>query len=278
MLALALAVVSSLAYGSADFVGGMAARGAHILRVLAVTAPAGFLTGLLLLPLVGGEWSAGAVAWGAASGIASIAALTLLYRSLALGPMGVLSPITAVISAILPASVGLLAGERIDAVAGVGIGLALVAVLMVSAGGGALGMRPSRTALALALGAGVAIGASLICLNQSPTDSGVAPIVAGRAVAAAALMLAFIAGRAHLPPARPRWQLAAGAGVIDSLANLAFLLAVREGELAIVAVVVALYPAATVLLARLALGERLAASQLAGLALAAAAVSLLALS
>jgi drug/metabolite transporter (DMT)-like permease len=275
--ALLFAVASSLTYGCADFAGGLAARRAHILRVVAITAPASLAVGLLLLPLLGGRWSPAGVAWGAASGIASAAAFTLLYQCLSMGPMGVLSPITALVSAILPAGVGILDGDRLDVLAVVGIGLALIAVLLISGGGGATSIRPYRTALLLAVGAGAAIGASLICLDRSPHDSGVTPIVVGRTVSSGTLMFAFLVRRSHLPAGRPQWELAAGAGAMDSLANLAFLLAVRDGELAIVSVVTSLYPAGTVVLARVVLGERLARSQAAGLALAAAALALLAL-
>jgi len=96
-------------------------------------------------------------------------------------------------------------------------------------------------------------------------------------VSAALVLTAALALRGRLGDSRPSVPAAAGAGALDSLANLSFLLAVREGELAVVAVITALYPAATVLLARALLAERIGATQLAGLGLAAVAVSLLAL-
>ena len=91
-----------------------------------------------------------------------------------------------------------------------------------------------------------------------------------------AVLAAAFAVRGRLGDARPSLPASAGAGALDSLANFAFLLAVREGDLAIVAVITALYPAGTVLLARAFLAERIGRTQLAGLGLAAVAVSLLA--
>jgi len=248
-----------------------------VLRVVAIAAPASLLVELLLWPIFGAQFDQGAVAWGAASGVASAAAFALLYRTLAIGPMSVLSPVTAIVSAALPVGVGLIGGEQLSGLAVGGIALALVAVVVISGGPDERGERPSRHALLLAFGAGAAIALQLVCLDQTPGDSGIAPLIVGRAVSSATVLAAVVALHARLGDRRPSVPAAAGAGALDSLANLSFLLAVREGELAVVAVITALYPAATVLLARALLAERIGATQLAGLGLAAVAVSLLAL-
>ncbi|HWK27572.1 MAG TPA: EamA family transporter [Solirubrobacter sp.] len=277
MTALLLALASSLAYGSADFLGGVASRGAHVLRVVVIAAPVSLLVEVLIWPAVGADFAAGALWWGAASGLASAAGFALLYRTLAIGPMSVLSPITALVSAALPVAVGLLSGERLGVLAVVGMTLALVAIAIVSGGtDGGDGARVSRGALVLAVGAGTAIAVQLICLDRAPDDSGLAALLVGRAVSSAVVVGAAVALRAQLGSARPSTSAAVAAGALDSLANFAFLLAVRSGDLAIVAVITALYPASTVLLARAFLGERMGRAQLAGLGLAAAAVSLLA--
>src|SRR3954463_3226540 len=142
--ALFLALMSSLAYGAADFLGGLAARGAHVLRVVVIAAPASLLVELLLWPVVGATFTADAVAWGAASGVASAAAFALLYRTLAIGPMSVLSPVTALVSAARPVAVGLVSGEQLTAIAAAGMVLALGAVVLVSGGADISGARPSR--------------------------------------------------------------------------------------------------------------------------------------
>lgn len=271
-----LALTSSLAYGAADFLGGVAARGAHVLRVVVIAAPASLLVELLLWPAVGASFTLGAVAWGAASGVASAAAFALLYRTLAIGPMSVLSPVTALVSALLPVCVGFLSGERLGGLALSGMTLALAAVVIVSGGTDPRGLRPSQQAVALAFGAGAAIALQLVCLDQAPSDSGVAPLLVGRTVSSAVVLGAAFALRARLGEHRPSFPASAAAGGLDSLANFAFLLAVREGDLAIVAVITALYPVGTVLLARALLAERIGRMQLVGLGLAAVAVSLLA--
>nr|WP_237532841.1 EamA family transporter [Streptomyces sp. SID4912] len=271
-----LALSSSFAYGCADFLGGLGARKAHVLRTVMIAAPAGLAVELLLWPLLGASYDAGAVGWGAASGVASAAAFALLYRTLAIGPMNVLSPVTAMVSAALPVAAGLLQGERLGAAGLVGLPLALVAVVLVSAGHGAGSVRPSRTALLLASGAGGAIALQLILLHQAPSDSGVAPLIAGRAVSSALTLTAAVLLRRRLGPERPAYAVSGAAGVLDSLANLLFLLAARSGDLAVVAVITALYPAGTVLLARGVLAERVHRGQIVGLGTAAVAVGLLA--
>src|SRR4051794_450052 len=125
--ALFLALASSLADGAADYLGGVAARGAHVLRVVVIAAPASLLVELLLWPVVGATFSPGAVTWGAASGLASAAAFALLYRTLAIGPMSVLSPVTALVSAVVPGFVGLLPGGGVTRLRLCGLGLALLA-------------------------------------------------------------------------------------------------------------------------------------------------------
>ncbi|MGW1622231.1 EamA family transporter [Streptomyces sp. NPDC002172] len=277
MIALLLALGSSLAYGCADFLGGLGARKAHVLRTVMVAAPASLAVELLLWPLLGASFDPGALGWGAASGVASAAAFALLYRTLAIGPMNVLSPVTALVSAALPVGVGLLQGEHLAATGLLGLPLALVAVVLVSAGHGAGSTRPSRTALLLAFGAGAAIALQLVFLHQAPSDSGVAPLIVGRAVSSAVTLAAAGLMHRRLGPERPAYALSATAGVLDSVANLLFLLAARSGDLTVVAVITALYPAGTVLLARGVLAERIHRAQFAGLGTAAVAVSLLAL-
>jgi drug/metabolite transporter (DMT)-like permease len=276
-VALLLALASSFAYGAADFLGGVSARGAHVLRVIVIAAPASLLVEVLLWPLMGATFASGAVTWGAASGVASAASFGLLYRTLAMGPMSVLSPVTALVSAALPVGVGLVEGDHVSGLAAVGMTLALVSVVVVSGGTDAGSLRPSRMALALAFGAGGAIALQLICLNQAPDDSGIAPLLVGRMMSSVVVLTIAFTLRGRLGDARPNFAASAAAGALDSLANFAFLLAVREGALAVVAVITALYPAGTVLLARVVLGERIGRTQLAGLGLAMVAVVLLAL-
>ncbi len=273
--ALVLALASSVAYGCADFVGGLASRRAHVLRVVALAAPASLAVEAVLWPVLGADWSEATVVWGAASGVASAAAFALLYRSLATGPMSVLSPITSLVSALLPVAVGLGLGEHLSGPDVAGAALAPAAILLVSTTPGSIGRRPSARAVLVALGAGAAIASQLVCLDQAPHHSGVAPLITGRTVSSLIVIAAAMSVRSRLGPAPAPILLSISGGGLDSLANLSFLLAVRHGQLADIAVITALYPASTLVLARAVLNERLQRTQLGGLAVAGIAVTLL---
>ena len=157
--------------------------------------------------------------------------------------MSILSPLTAVISAVIPVGVGLLEGERLGTPAVAGLLIAVLAIVLVGGGPSAESSRPGRPALVLAIGAGAAIAAQLICLHQAPAGSGLAPLLAGSIVSSSVLLGAVVTLRRRIGTTPPRWALAVGSGALSALANLAFLLAVRSGDLSIVAVITALYPA-----------------------------------
>lgn len=289
MPAAALGLLGAFVYGSADFLGGLAARRIGPLRTTAVGAVAGLALLMLALPVVGGAWSAAAVGWGALSGVVGTVAVALLYACLAIGPMSILSPLTALVSALVPLTWGLLGGDRFEPVGYVAIGLALVAVVLVGFVPEKGAVRPTPRALGMAVAAGAMIGVFLILLDQTPPESGVVPLIANRLANAAVMwtVVAVAAGGAGAPlqpPAggmrlEPRGAgVAAAGGVLDATANLLILIALRLGDLATVSVLTALYPAGTILLAAVVLRERVAPVQWVGLVLAIVAAALLALS
>ena len=132
-------------------------------------------------------------------------------------------------------------------------------------------------ALLDAIGAGMCFGLFFIFLSFSPSDSSMWPLVGARSASLTAFTIAAIVTRAGIRTPKGSFALIVAAGVLDFAANLLYLLATREGLLSLVAVLTSLYPAATVLLARFVLKEKLTTTQLLGLALAAAGVTLIAL-
>ena len=314
MLSAALAFVGALVYGSADFLGGLASRRLPAVLVTAVVASSGMVLLLALAPFVGGSPTADDLRWGALSGIVGSISVVLLYGCLAIGPMSVLSPVTAVVSAVAPMLWGVLVGgERLGALSVIGLGLAIVAIVLVALLPGERITRPSARGLAMAVGSGLAIGAFLIVLDQFSADAGLLPLALGRAVnsvimAGAVACLVALAVRAGRPArsalatrqrvvavtasghvdaephhtalpltARRAWTLALVCGLVDASANVLLVLALRTGgDLAVVAALTALYPAGTVVLAAVVLRERITALQWLGLALALAAGVLLA--
>ncbi|HWU45487.1 MAG TPA: EamA family transporter [Humibacter sp.] len=301
MLTAVIGVVAALIFGSADFLGGMASRYLGPLRATAVAAWIGLIILLVAQPFVGGSWSASALLWGGLSGVTGALAISLLYACLAVGPMSILSPLTAVVSAIVPMTWGLAHGDRFTWTGYLALGLALVAVVLVGFVPEKGAVRPSGAALLMAVGSGLMIGAFLILIDLAPDDSGLVPLIANRAVNGVIMVstlavLAGIAARrrsasgasASVPspraaaagitrPLRIGLAFAIGCGVVDALANALLLLGVRIGDLSVIAVLTALYPAGTVLLAATVLRERIAPVQWAGLVLALAAAGMLAL-
>jgi drug/metabolite transporter (DMT)-like permease len=268
VLGLAVAVV----YGSADFLGGLATRRNPTFAVVALSQAWGLvvLAGAAAV-LADADPASRDLALGAVAGAVGLLGVALLYRALADGSMGVVAPITAVGAAVLPLAWGLGSGERPPATSLVGVVVALVAVALVA--GGASGdvgsaARGSRRHLALAGGAGAAFGVLFILLAATGDDAGLSPLVAARVASLTLLAATAAAIRPRLRLAPGTGAAVAGAGMLDMAANVLFLLAARRGLLSLVAVLASLYPAATSLLARAVLGERLRRVQVAGLGLA----------
>ncbi|HJQ00991.1 MAG TPA: EamA family transporter [Jatrophihabitans sp.] len=275
-MAVLFALLAAAAYGISDFVGGIASRRVSAFSVLLISTPLGALLMAALLPVYGGPVSAGTLGWSLAGGAAGLVGVLLLYSALALAPMNIISPVTAVMSAVVPVFGGVLLGERPHPLAWAGIAVGLLAVVLVSRQPedhphGPVGWLP----LAMAVIAGVGFGAYFICLARSDHDSGIWPVLISRACSAVLILpLALTGGRRRrLGPSL--LGLATVAGALDATANLAFLLASRHGLLSLSGVITALYPAGTVLLAVLILKEHTGRLQRTGLGLAAAAVVLL---
>ena len=275
-MAVLFALLAAAAYAVSDFVGGLASRRIPAITVLMASYPIGTVLIAAALPVYGGPISAGTLAWSLSGGAAGLVGVALLYYALGQAPMNVISPVTAVMTAVVPIVAGVLQGERPRLLAWVGIVLGLVAVTLITRQPadhphGPIGWRP----LTMAVLSGVGFGAYFICLARTDEDSGLWPVVLSRTMAVLLVvpLAAALAGFVRIP--RPVLALAAVAGILDAVANLAFLLASRHGLLSLSSVITALYPAGTVLLAVLILKERTGAVQRVGLGVAAAAVVLL---
>lgn len=267
-----LALLSAVLYGAADFVGGLTSRRASTLAVVFVSQFAGALLVLVLLPLLPTATVVRADAiWGAAAGLAGGIGVALLYRALAIGTMSVVAPTTAVCAVVIPVAGAMVLGERPPIVALAGIGLALVAIVLVSQAPAtaAAAHAPGRAASALliAIASGVAIGVFYLALARTSRDAGLWPLLAARG--ASTVLFAGMAFRSGHGALRMPWNvlpMAITCGVVDMAANALYLIATRGGALSIIVTLASLYPASTVVLARLFLHERLSRLQIAGVA------------
>jgi len=293
MLTAVLGLLTAITYGSADFFAAIASRKVRVVVVTAAASLSGLIVLLLLLPLMGGTFSEQAIFWGLMGGFSSVVALLALYASLALGPISIISPLGALVSAIVPAAIGVaLLGESFSILGWFAIALALIAVVLVgfvppSSTSGQVVLMPKPRAIILAIIAGAGIGVAVTSLARSPIDSGIAPIIVMRTTAATLLGLIVLFGVLRgkkaaaegndQPLTNKIWLTVAAAGVLDAGANIFFTLASRTGTLTVVGVLTALYPIGTILLARLVLKEHVAGIQKIGIALTLTASLLLAL-
>jgi drug/metabolite transporter (DMT)-like permease len=273
----ALAVLSSIAYGAADFLGGLATkRGSTVFSAVVWSQATGLVLVLIALPFFPPASPTNAdLAWGAATGLAGGIGLALLYRGLAVGVMSVVAPVTAVCAVIIPVAFGVALGERPTGVAVAGVTLALVAIVLISQSGQGEEGKRAGTGVPIAIASGVAIGIFLVCLERTGPTAGLWPLVPARIVSVSFMAVAGLVARQSLLPRRESWPIVVGGGALDMVANIFYLLAVRQGPLSIVATLTSLYPAGTILLARVVLRERLRLVQLAGVACAVLAIVLI---
>jgi drug/metabolite transporter (DMT)-like permease len=274
-MAVVLALVSAVAVGSADFFGGLAARRDHVLRVIAWSQAIGVPLALLLAFLLPGEASARALAWGGASGVVNLVGVGALYRGFQVGRVSVVAPLSAVVAAAVPILVGFGVGDRPGLPAWLGFVVGLAAIALISIGSNAAAGTASQLGVIHGIVAGMGFAGLFVLLDLAGDTAGIWPLVTGRFTAALLAGGAALLGGTGLalhPDARPP---ALGAGVLAAVGNGAFLVAVQTGLLSVVAVVTSLYPAATVLWARLVLDEHIARHQGLGLAMALVAIALI---
>jgi drug/metabolite transporter (DMT)-like permease len=286
-----LSLTAAFTYGAADFLGGLASRRANTIAVVTISQGAGLLMVALLLPMLTSaapgrsDWI-----WGGIAGLTGGVGVAFLYRALAVGVMAVVAPTTAVCAVLVPVLIAIALGERPGTRESLGIGLAIVAIVLVSQSatsgsqtsksdrrlpepGEATSLGPAKgSGLGLSLASGVAIGLFFLSLARTNAAAGLWPLLAARAISVSLFAAMTVVYRVPLRMPPPVLAITIGGGIVDMLANLFFLLASRQGPLTLAVTLTSLYPASTVLLARVVVGERLAPRQWAGVAFALVAI------
>ena len=279
-------LLSAFSYGYADFVGALAAKKVRALAVTTVAFCFGLVIALIASIFFGANYSAEAIQIGIFAGISSAAAITFLYAALALGPISIVSPFTAVLSAIIPVMVDVALGERLSSLAGIAIAIVLIAVVLVAFIPGEDVRLPTLRAALYSVGAGLGFAGIFLFLDMAPADSGVSVLVVMRVVGISLMSLGLLAllllgkSKVFIEPeifGKSIIPLVLLAGIGDVTGNVFFIIATSSGALAIAAVMSSLYPVGTILLARIFLKERIALSQNIGIALAIIACAMLAL-
>jgi drug/metabolite transporter (DMT)-like permease len=274
--------MAAATWGGSDFAGGVGARRSPALLVVG----SGHLVSLLVLlavccglriPLP----AAHPLLFAAMGGFEGALALAIFYRALAMGAMGLTAALTGLLTALVPVLFTMLHDGLPSALTAVGLSMGLYAIWLITHTRPPNGPEPRESSIrpfALMLGAlaGVGFGAQLILFKMASGGSMLWVMTSARAAGVAAMVLVLVA----MPPKAPWrgfWWMGILAGSLDTIGNLLYLQTTRLGRLDVAAVVCSLYPGGTILLAALVLREWPTRRQMAGMALALAAVALLSL-
>ncbi|TQO21059.1 putative membrane protein [Rhodoglobus vestalii] len=296
ILSVVLALAGSLFYGVSDFFGGVSTRRLRVVPATTIIHVFATLALLIALPFVVVRWESGAITWGAVAGVSAIVGLLTFYAALADGPMSLVAPLIAVVGAVVPVAFAVISGERLPVQAWIAIALALISALLVSVTRTDAAVRVRPRTVVVGLVSGISLGTALIALDQAPESAGLATAVVEILVGLGAMLILlaltrlsaplrrFFAQFDHQPEGGPVVSvararlLAAAGGVLVGASNAFILFALQAGSLAVVSVLVSLYPLATIVLARFTLNERVSRIQLLGMGLALVASVMLALS
>ncbi len=280
MLGLPLALCSSLCWGVSDFVAGMQARKVPLLRVLVISQGLGLACVAVILAIRGTAPPAFAHVWPAlAAGLAGTAALAAFYRALAVGSMSIVAPISAT-GVVVPVVVGIAGGDRPAAIQLAGIVAASIGVVLASreqqhdVESSERRMTPATVGLSLI--AALGFGSFFVGMRSAARADVLWALFSARAAGVTMLVIALLIVRPPRLPDRGRLLPLAVVAVLDLGANALYAVATHHGLLSEVAVASSLYPLATVILARVVLGERVRRVQELGIAAAVAGVAMMA--
>ena len=260
-MAALLALGGALCWGVGDFLGGLTARRIAVLTVIVVSQSIG-LVGLALWIGFGDEAFPGAVELlpAAGAGAAVLIGVAALYRGLAIGAMGIVAPISAA-GPVVPLAVDAAHGTTPGALQWFGIGLVLLGIATLSREPSASGGRQLASGAGLAIVAAVGFGLFVVGIDAGADESAPWAVLTARTAAVPLAVLAALVTSTTLRPPMALLPVLAAVGIVDTLANVLVATATMRGAAGIVAVLSALYPIVTVVLAWLVLGERLSPSK-----------------
>ena len=272
MLALALGLVSSVSWGIADFLGGVASRRAAALTVVALSQAVGLVLALAVVAATRtGPPPTEDLLLGVAAGVSGVIGLVAFYRGMAVGSISIIAPISA-LGALVPLAVDLVAGRTPGTLALVGMAVALTGAAIAARAPG----PASRRGIGLALVAAVGFGGFFALLGEAAAESAVWGLTSARLGSVPLALAAILVVGPGVALAGRTVAMVCAAGVLDASANMLFALGSQRGLVSVVAVVGSLYPVVTVILAGAILDERLSRLQAAGAVLALGGVVLIA--
>lgn len=270
-----LGLCAAATWGGSDFVGGLGARRASAIRIVACDHLSSFLVLLayctaVRLPLAAPR----DLLFAALGGFVGALGLVVFYRALAMGAMGLTAALTGLVTALEPVLFAFMRQGLPPVVTLAGISLGLVAIWLITCTPANGGQRTPPRALLLATLAGVCFGAQLVLFKLAAGGGMVWTMTSARCAGSVAMLLA-VALAPQKGDWKGFWRPGLITGVLDTAGNFFYLAAAQVGRLDVAALVASMYPAGTILLAAVVLRERPTRRQLAGMGLALGAVLLL---
>ena len=276
MLALAISLASAASWGVSDFLGGLQSRRLSVLAVLAVSQPAGLLLiGVLILLFGADPVSADKLAIAFLAGAASLGGLGAFYAAMAMGTVSVVAPIAS-LGVVVPVVFGVAQGEDPGTIQLAGLIVAIAGVVILSYEEHPEHGGVARRSIVLAILAGLGFGVFFTGIDVASPDRPGWAILAVRVGGVSTIAVAILISRPPMDGVPRAIPVLAAIGMFDIIANALFAVASTKGILPVVAVGGSMYPAFTIALAHLVLGERLATIQWGGVALALIGVGLIA--
>jgi drug/metabolite transporter (DMT)-like permease len=279
LISIVFGLIAAASWGAGDFFGGLSSRrmGAYLSVFFSEAAGLGIL---LLAVLFTREpfFSLSDLAFSLVAGGLGAFGLVLLYRALIAGPLSIAAPVSALLAALVPILVGAWTAGLPGPLKLAGFALALLAVWLIAQGDSTGPLRLSHLSeLGLPFISGLCFGLYFVLIHQAAVDSILWPMIAGRFAGGTVLALLLLLRREPLRQVKAAWGLALLNTLMDLGGNLFYILAGQAGRMDVAAVLSALYPGVTVLLAWLFLKERIGRSQSVGILAALAAIALMTL-
>jgi drug/metabolite transporter (DMT)-like permease len=277
LLSILYGIASAASWGAADFIGGLASKRTSPFRVIFMGELAGVIPFLVLAFLTSEALPPfKELLWSSIASLLGLGGLIFLYRSLASGQMTIAAPVSAVFSALIPILYSILTEGLPSWPTLLGFGLAFLAIWFISQTNGT-DVHLSLSDLRLPLTSGLFFGFYFIAIHQATLTGFFWPLVSTRVTGLIALGCILLATRQPVFPPRDLWGPVIWNGILDTGGNAFYVLAARTGRLDVAAVLGALYPATTVLLAWILLKEKITPLQTLGIVLAFGAITLMTL-
>ncbi len=270
----AAALLASVAWGVADFLGGLKSRTVPLLVVLLLAQVSGVIAIGLVVAIAGNAPPGPSILWAVPAGVCGTIGLASFYRGMAVGSISVVAPIAAV-GAIVPVIFGIATGDDVAQLQLLGFVLALAGVALASFERQGAGEVRIAAGVPWAIAAVIGFGGYYVPMHEASEQDFLWAALVFRLTVAVLASAAWLVLRPPLSAARGHLGAIAMIGILDTAGNTLFAAAASLGEVSVVSVLATLYPVTTVALAAIVLGERVDRVQLVGVVSALAGVVLI---